>query len=48
MFSVLLKEATELDDFIDSGNEFHRTGATTLKERSPLGTTSNCLTTHLN
>ena len=48
-FSVLLKDATELDDFIDSGNEFHRTGATTLKERSPcrlsllLGTTSNCL-----
>ena len=47
--SVLLKEATELDDFIDSGNEFHRTGATTLNERSPcrlsllLGTTSNCL-----
>ena len=32
---VLLKYATELDDFIDSGNEFHRTGATTLKERSP-------------
>ena len=49
MFSVLLKEATELDDFIDSGNEFHRTGATTLRGRTPchlsllLGTTSNCL-----
>ena len=27
-FNVLLKDATELDDFIDSGNEFHRTGAT--------------------
>ena len=35
-FSVLLNDATELDDFIHSGNEFHRTGATTLKERSPL------------
>ena len=49
IFSVLLKVAKELADFIDSGNEFHRTGATTLKERSPcrlsllLGTTSNCL-----
>ena len=31
MFSVLLKEATELDDLIDSGNEFHITGAITLK-----------------
>ena len=46
-FQCFLKDATELDDFIDSGNEFHRTGATTLKERSPcrlsllLGTTSN-------
>ena len=49
-----LKDATELDDFIHSGNEFHRTGATTLKERSPcrlsllLGTTSNCLSVERN
>ena len=54
VFSVLLKDAPELDDFIDSGNEFHRTGATTLKERSPcrlsllLGTTSNCLSVERN
>ena len=54
VFSVLLKDATELDDLIDSGNEFHRTGATTLKERSPcrlsllLGTTSNCLSVERN
>ena len=48
------QDATELDDFIDSGNEFHRTGATSLKERSPcrlsllLGTTSNCLSVERN
>ena len=49
MFSVLFKYAIELDYFIDYGNEFHRTGGTTLKERSPcrlslhLGTASNLL-----
>ena len=54
VFSVLLKDATELDDFIVMRNEFHRTGATTLKERSPcrlsllLGTTSNCLSVERN
>ena len=52
MSSVLIKDATELDNFIDSGNEFHRTGATTLKERSPcrlsllLGTTINLIVDH--
>ena len=35
MSSVLFEDATELDDVMYSGDEFHRTGATTLKERLP-------------
>ena len=54
IFLAERNDATELDDFIHSGTEFHRTGATTLKERSPcrlsllLGTTSNCLSVERN
>ena len=35
VFSDLVKDASELDDITDSGVEFHRTGTTTIKERSP-------------